>query len=276
MKEATPVLTAGLFPELLDNLINILSGIADDDWHKPTPCPGWSVKDLTTHLYGDEVNILARGRDAFSYSGDPIRSWEELVRFINWQNDLWVQANKRLSPPLLLDLLRHTGDQVSAYFASLDMYEIGAPVEWASPDPAPVWMGIAREYTERWHHQQQICEALSLPDLLQPRLFKPVLDSFIRAFPYAYRQVIAPEGTAINFHITGEAGSSWSSVRTGHKWKLYEEAAANPVAEVSLPQKTAWQLFTRIVTPEEVEDIAQIKGDKTLGLLALQTVSIIV
>jgi uncharacterized protein (TIGR03083 family) len=276
MKEPTPVLTAGLFPELLDNLLNILSGISADDWHKPTPCPGWSVKDLTTHLYGDEVNILARGRDAFSYSGDPIRSWEELVRFINWQNDLWVQANKRLSPPLLLDLLRHTGTQVCEHFNSLDMFQIGSPVEWASPDPAPIWLGIAREYTERWHHQQQICEALGLPDLMQPRLFKPVLDSFIRAFPHTYRQVIAPEGTAVNLHITGEAGASWSSVRTGSKWKLSEEAVPNAAAEVTLSQKAAWQLFTRIITPEEAEEIAKIEGDSTLGRMALQTVSIIV
>lgn len=276
MKEPTPVLTAGLFPELLDNLVTMLSGIADDDWYKPTPCPGWSVKDLTAHLLGDEVNVLARGRDAFSYSGDPIRSWEELVRFINWQNDLWVQAHKRLSPPLLLDLLRYTGDQVCEYYNSLDMYEIGAPVEWASPEPAPIWLGIAREYTERWHHQQQICEALGLPDLMQPRLFKPVLAAFIRAFPYAYRQVIAPEGTAINFQITGEAGSGWSSVRTSGKWKLAEEVMPNAVAEVTLSQKAAWQLFTRIITPEEVEDLAQIEGDQMLGRVALQTVSIIV
>jgi hypothetical protein len=57
------------------------------------------------------------------------------------------------------------GPIVDAYFASLDLDSLGGPVSWAGPEAAPVWFGVAREYTERRHHQQQIRDATGRPPL---------------------------------------------------------------------------------------------------------------
>ena len=46
-------------------------------------------------------------------------------------------------------------------------------VIWAGSDPAPMWLRVAREYTERWHHQQQIREALGRAFLTEPQWFAP-------------------------------------------------------------------------------------------------------
>jgi len=32
-------------------------------------------------------------------------------------------------------------------------------VSWAGPEPAPVWLDAARDFSEYWTHQQQICDA---------------------------------------------------------------------------------------------------------------------
>ncbi|HEX3202686.1 MAG TPA: hypothetical protein VHW42_12245 [Actinomycetes bacterium] len=37
------------------------------------------------------------------------------------------------------------------------------PVSWVGPDPAPNWLDVAREYSERWTHQQQIRDAAEIP-----------------------------------------------------------------------------------------------------------------
>ena len=92
-----------------------------------------------------------------------LNSWDDFVAFINDLNDVWVKATRRLSPAVLCDLLGFAGRQVCAYFDSLDPYADGGPVEWAGPEPAPVWLDLAREYTERWHHQQQIRDAVGKP-----------------------------------------------------------------------------------------------------------------
>src|SRR6266852_4119801 len=74
-------------------------------------------------------------------------------------NDDWVRAARRLSPHVMRDLLAAAGPLLFAYFASLDLAATGGPVSWAGPAPAPVWLDVAREYTERWHHQQHIRDA---------------------------------------------------------------------------------------------------------------------
>ena len=161
MRSPQPIIVSHLFPEVLNSLIELLSGLSDDDWDKPTVCTRWSVKDIATHLLGGQLGILSRKRDRYLFSGSPIKGWDDLVALINELNDVWVRAASRLSPPLLCDLLRHSGDQVCDYFKTLDPYAVGDPVDWAGPEPAPVWLDLAREYTEWWHHQQQIRDAVA-------------------------------------------------------------------------------------------------------------------
>ena len=125
------------------------------------------MKDVAAHLLADDLGRLARGRDGHAAaafaptSADNVEG--QLLDFINRQNEAWVAAARRLSPSLIIDLLRWSGDETQAYFESLDMFAIGEPVHWAGPEPAPVWLDIAREYSERWIHQSQIRDAVRAP-----------------------------------------------------------------------------------------------------------------
>ena len=80
---------------------------------------------------------------------DIAQGWSEAI---DRQNAVWVAGARRISPGLLIDLLQMTGPLTGAYFASLDMTALGMPVDWAGPEPAPVWLDVAREYTERSVH----------------------------------------------------------------------------------------------------------------------------
>ena len=51
------------------------------------------------------------------------------------------------------------------------------PIDWAGPEPAPIWLHVAREYTERWVHQQHIRDAVGRPGLNERRWLGPVLES---------------------------------------------------------------------------------------------------
>jgi uncharacterized protein (TIGR03083 family) len=276
MQAVKPVLVEKLFPEILAKLLEFLENLSPEEWDTPTICAPWTVKDLTAHLLGDELGILSRGRDKFSYAGDPLRTWQELVSFIDWQNEQWVTAAKRLSPAVMLDLMKHVGEQTCTYFQSFDPFELGKPVEWTGNDPAPRWVNTAREYTERWVHQQQLREAVGREGLMQPHFFKPVLEAFVLALPHTYRNVAVTEGTTVTLTIQGDSGFSRTVVREGDKWKLYEGAPEKPTSQVFIPQDTAWRLFTRNISPLQALEFTVIKGDKQLGLQTLQMVSIIV
>ena len=186
-----------------------------------------------------------------------------------------MRSARRLSPPLLIDLLGHTGAQMNTYFQSLDPYALGAPVSWAGPQPAPVWLDVARKYTERWHHQQHIRDAVSLPGMKEPRFFTPALAAFARALPYTFREVDAPQGATVVMTVTGEAGGRWTVVRQGDGWALFDGAADQPDAEARIDQEIAWRLFTRGMSPRDSLPRVSLKGHRSLCLHVLEMVSII-
>jgi uncharacterized protein (TIGR03083 family) len=270
-----PILVSHLFPALLEGLLALLAGLSAEEWERPTACAGWSVQDVALHLLGVEVGNLSRKRDRFSPSARPIRNPDDLVALIKDLNETWVRATRRVSPRLLCDLLRLTGTQACEYFQSLDPYAPGAPVSWADPDPAPVWLDLAREYTERWHHQQHIRDAVGKPGFKEPRFFAPVLDAFVRALPHTYRKVSAADGTVVTLTIAGPSGGQWLLLREDAGWNLYLGAHRKPAALVLLEQEVAWRVFTKGLSVEEVRARAVIVGDQVLGLHMLDTVSII-
>jgi len=274
LKQLQPIIIVDLFPEILDELLSLLSGLSAEEWDKPTACFSWSVKDVTLHLLGDDIGILSWERDGFS-STVSVENWQELVTLINDSNEMWVEGTRRMSPRVLCDLLGFTGAKVCEYFGSLDPHSIGGPVSWAGPEPAPVWLDLAREYTERWHHQQHIRDGVGKPGLKQPRFFTPVLNTFVRALPYTYREAAAPDGTLVALTITGESGGQWFLLREGEQWNLYLDVSRRPEVEVIVDEDTAWRMFTKGLNKSEVRDQVEIVGDQLLGVKVLEVVSII-
>jgi uncharacterized protein (TIGR03083 family) len=275
MDTPPPILVTDRFSEMLNVLLELLRGLSMEDWERPTAAAGWTVKDVTLHLLGDDIGILSRRRDHFVASLVSISSWDELVTWLNQQNESWVRVTRRISSRLLCDLLKFTGDQVSEYFRSLDLNALGGAVSWAGPDPAPVWLDVAREFTERWHHQQHIRDAVGKPGLTEPRYLAPVFAAFVHALPHTYRQVDAAEGTCVTLTIAGDSGDSWSVVREQNRWQLYVGKPEQPNVEVVLPEQIAWRVFTKGVSKEVAHTRTIFHGDQALGARMLDTVSII-
>jgi uncharacterized protein (TIGR03083 family) len=275
-----PVFVVDLFPLERQELLHLLSRLQEEEWHKPTICAGWSVKDIVLHLLGDDIGLLSRKRDAFDNftimkTRPSLSSWNGLVAYINERNELWVQAARRMSNRLVCTFLTMTGEETYQYFSSLELFALGEPVSWAGPAPAPVWLDTAREYTERWVHQQHIRDAIVQPGLKDRHFFAPVLETFVRALPHTYREVHATDGTLIHLLISGEAGGEWYLQREQEIWVLGKNAASPADATVFLDQETAWRLFTKGISKDEAFQRAAYKGDEKLARKVFDTVSII-
>jgi uncharacterized protein (TIGR03083 family) len=267
--------TVELFPEERAALLALLETLTREQWALPTVCAGWSVKDVAAHIVGDDIGVVARGRDGYTASWIDAPSYEALVAAINAQNEAWVAAMRRASPRQLIELLRFSGERLHAHFRSLDLDAVGGPVDWAGPGPQPVWMDVAREYTERWAHGQQIRDAIGAPMLASRRMFFPVLDAYARALPHAFRDVAVADGTHVRLVVTGEAGGEWSLVRTGGAWGLYSRVETPASATVTLPQDAAWRVFTKGIAFEDARRAAVIDGDSALGDQVLRTVAVL-
>ena len=138
-----------------------------------------------------------------------------------------------------------------------------------------MWFHIAREYTERWHHQQQIRQAVGAPLLTDPVYFAPVLATFVHALPRTYEPLGALSGTIIRLDIQGDSGGTWFVVRDDDAWRLETGVPRKADARLIINQTDAWRVFTKTISAAEALPRVKTEGDGALALHALSAVSII-
>jgi uncharacterized protein (TIGR03083 family) len=258
-----PILTAHLYPKIEESLLDLLRSLTSDEWEVQTLAPKWKVKDVAAHLLDTQLRKLSLARDGYFPPAPPIT---DLTAFINQLNHEGVTLYRRLSPPVLISLMELASRESGAYHASLDPFAPAVfAVSWAGEESSLNWFDTAREFTERWHHQQQIRVAVDRSGIATPELYHPVLDCFMRALSYAYRNISGDPGTVLEFEITGDCGGVWWLHRDTTAWRLVDRALAPPAAKATIPQEIAWRIFTKGIARDAAAAQTHIEGNSALG-----------
>ena len=277
-REPTRVIeTLHLFEPLDAQLVDLLRSLSRDDWARPTIAGAWTVRDVVAHLLDTPLRRLAFVRDAYPPTGIEIRDDADLVRLVNGMNADGVRTYGRLSPPLLVDLLQLVTPQLVAHLRASDPNAPAAfPVSWAGESSSAHWFDVAREYTERWHHQAQIRLAVDrLAPVMAGALYAPVLATFMRAVPHGLRHVGAEPGTSVATVIEGEGGGTWHVLWEASCWRFTDTPATTPAAQVVIPADIAWRLFTKGLSPDAIARQCRTEGDAELGAAVLATRAIV-
>ncbi|MGE0641832.1 MAG: maleylpyruvate isomerase N-terminal domain-containing protein [Thermoanaerobaculia bacterium] len=254
-----------LFRPLLDDLLALLGALAPEEWARPAS-RSWSVREVAAHLLDGDCRQLSFGRDGLPLLPPerPIAGPDDFLAFLDGLNGSWVEATRRLSPALLVELLALTGRRVADYFeaSSLDSQALFA-VAWAGQSSSPNWLHLARELTERWHHQQQIRRATGRSPLADPRFAGPVLETFLYSLPPAYAETPAPPGTAVEIRFEAPVAQSYALVRTESGWRLAAPATKS-AARIAFEPIAAWEALSRSVPVATSRERAALSGPEAL------------
>ena len=271
-----PILCAHLIRSVDDALLELLSSLTPEEWGAQTIVPNWKVRDVAAHLLDTALRKLSMVRDQWVVERVAIQTPQDLAGLVNRLNREGVSVYRRLSPSILIGLMKEACSQSAAFHESLDPFGPAAfGVSWAGESQSLNWFDTARKLTERWHHQQQIRLAVKKPGIMSRELYHPVLDCFLRGMPYLYRDVDAPLGTLIAFHISGEAGGRWLLHRESSGWRLIAHSSDPTASAVTVPEELAWRLFTRGIDTESARCEVKIEGDVRLGEHALRLTAIV-
>jgi len=270
-----PIPTIHLFTVLEEKLIELLRSLTAEQWHVPTIARLWNVKDVAAHLLDGNIRTLSMLRDNYFSAQSPnIYTNEDLVNYLNGLNAGWVNAMKRISPESLLTWLEITVQQDTRQVALQDPF---APaifaVSWAGETSSVNWFHIAREYTERWHHQQQIRDAVQKPGIMTKELYYPVLDTFMMALPHTYRNMAAPENTVVQVSVSGDGGGDWFLTKKEH-WELSKTNDLPVAARTNIHGDIAWKLFTKSWRKNDAQKYITVEGNIHLGEIALDMISV--
>jgi len=266
-----------IFEEIQQELISLLKSLSQEEWDYDTSSTTWSVKDIAAHLLDGDLRRLSLHRDKHTLPepSDPIHDYESLVTYLNEVNNRWINAAKRLSPTLIIELTEFTTPKVVQHLQELDpngaaLFSVG----WAGENESRNWFDIAREYTEKWHHQQQIREAVGRPLLLQKRWLSPLICTLIRGVPPVYNTYV-PYGIdeTVKIYISGVIDENWLLVFENGNWQLFKADHETPNTRIEIDDDTAWRIFTKSITEDEALSKINITGNHELGRLIVKTVS---
>ena len=258
-----------LFPKLNSSLIEVLSGLDQRQWNNGTLCKDWNVKDIAAHLLDGALRRLSIGRDAYRAESPEIKSYQDLLNYLNGLNASWVNACRRVSPEIILEQLKLVQGQLIQYLEGLDPDAKAIfPVSWVGEAVSTNRFDIAREYTERWLHQQQIRQAVGAKPILDRELYHPFLQICMQALPYHFKGIESPDETLIRVEIVGEAGGVWPMIRSGQKWE-FTDAAGEIASQIYIDQNIAWMLFSKGIEINQAGQYWQVTGDQELGRHAL-------
>ena len=271
-----PILCAHLLRRVDEKLIELLRSLPANEWDAQTVAPRWQVRDVAAHLLDTVLRKLSLVRDSWSVENVEIRSPQDVALLVNRLNEEGVIVYRRLSPPVLIDMMKLACEQSASFHESLDPFAPAAfGVSWAGEAMSLNWFDTARELTERWHHQQQIRLATNRPGIMTPELYHPVLDCFLRGLPHLFRNTEAPSGTVLLVEIAGECGGQWFLSRASDKWELVKLPVAEPVARVTIPQEIAWRVFTKGIDRDSAAAQIEFAGDPRLGRLVLELTAVV-
>jgi uncharacterized protein (TIGR03083 family) len=273
---STPILCAHLLRRVDEKLVQLLGSLEPSEWDLQTIAPLWKVRDVAAHLLDTALRKLSMVRDSCNLETVNIGSPQNVIALVNRLNAEGVTVYRRLSPAVLIDMLKTACEQSARFHESLDPFAPATfAVSWAGEETSLNWFDTARELTERWHHQQQIRVATNRPGIMTSDLYHPVLDCFVRGLLHVYRDVDVPVGTALLLEISGECGGQWFLSRGSTRWNFVSRSAAEFASRVKIPQELAWRVFTKGIDRDLARTQIEIEGNRDLGEKVLRLTAVV-
>lgn len=219
----------------------LLAALTPAEWDCSSAAPGWTVKALALHLLDDDLGWLSRHRDGDRTGLLDEGDHDSFVRALAAKNQRWIDGTQTLSPRVVTDLLRWSGHQVDAYYATESLTG-DSHVSWASDEPVPMWFDMAREFTERWVHQMQIREAVGRVGDYRDTYLATVLRIFTWALPHQFR---VAEAAGVEVQVDLASGGLWHLVcEGGSNWSLHQGTAESPSASAYCADDCGWRWLT--------------------------------
>src|ERR1700748_996081 len=117
-----PILCAHLLRKVDEKLIDLLSALAPAEWELQTLAPLWKVRDVAAHLLDTALRKLSLVRDSCYVETVDIRSPQDVVALVHRLNREGVTVYRRLSPQVLIDLLKLATKQSAEFHELLDPF----------------------------------------------------------------------------------------------------------------------------------------------------------
>jgi uncharacterized protein (TIGR03083 family) len=248
--------------EVWSSFAGLGAELADPDWDRPTGCPGWSVRDVYSHVIGTEAGLLGRPPAPRPEAFPP-----HVRNEMGQGNEAEVLLRRGRTGPEVVGELQEVAAARLAALRALDDEGFAAET-WtpAGPGTYEDFMGI--RVFDCWVHEQDVRRAVGRPGHLAGAAVDRSLANAVSVMPYVVgKRAGAPDGSTVAFDVTGPTARRWAVAVSGGRARPEPEIPVEPTARITADVATFMALACGRVDPEEelAAGRVAVHGDAEVG-----------
>ncbi|MEV6618872.1 maleylpyruvate isomerase family mycothiol-dependent enzyme [Streptomyces sp. NPDC051051] len=255
----------------IEAISELVQPLVEGEWNRRTPCPGWSVRDLVSHVIGLDSEMYGDPRPIHTLPRDLFHVTNDFQRYMEMQVDVRRHHTApEMTSELELMIIRRNRQLRN---------------ETRQPDTmvrGPLGTELTLEESMRnhafavWVHEQDLRTALGHPGNLDSPGAHVARDVLLDALPAVVAErADAPRSSAIVFDVHGPV-EFLRTIRVDIQGRgtLETAPALGPAASFSLDWETYVRLACGRVTPEAVADRVKAEGEPELTAAILRNFAV--
>ncbi|MFJ1605371.1 maleylpyruvate isomerase family mycothiol-dependent enzyme [Streptomyces sp. NPDC088253] len=255
----------------VDAISELVSPLVEGEWNRRTPCPGWSVRDLVSHVIGLDCEMLGDPRPIHTLPRDLFHVTNEHQRYMEMQ----VDVRRHHTAPEMTSELEYTIIRRNRQLRN-ESRQPDAKVRGPLGTEITLEQAMRRRAFDVWVHEQDLRVALGVPGNLDSPGAHLVRDELLGALPKVVaKDAGAPANSAVVFDIHGPL-EFLRTVRVDADGRGSIDGAPSlgPAATLTLDWETYFRLACGRVTAEAVSDRIKTEGDPELTTAILRNFAV--
>lgn len=255
----------------IEAISELVAHLTEGEWNSRTECPGWSVRDIVSHVIGLESEALGDPRPIHTLPRDLYHVTDETSRYMEVQ----VDVRRHHTGPEMTGELEYTIIRRCRQLRNdkrAPDHIVNSPVF----GPMPLEESLRRRAFDVWVHEQDLRRALDEPGNLDSPAAEIARDMMIEALPavIADRAKIAPR-SAVVFDVSGPM-EFLRTVRVDEEGRgsVSSSPSLGPVATFT----TDWETYARLacgrMRRRRAADRLKIEGEQEITNRILANFSI--
>jgi len=251
----------------IEAISELVQPLPEADWNRRTPCPGWSVRDVVSHvigldseMYGDPRPIHALPRDLFHVTNDH-------QRYMEMQVDVRRHHTApEMTSELELMIIRRNRQLRN------ESRDPGTKVRGPLGTELTLEESMRRHAFDVWAHEQDLRTALGRPGNLDSPGAHVARDVLLDELPRVVADLAqAPRSSAVVVDVHGPV-EFLRTIRVDIQGRgtLETAPALGPAATLVLDWETYVRLACGRVTADSVADRIKTEGDQDLAAAILR------
>ncbi|NEE18821.1 maleylpyruvate isomerase family mycothiol-dependent enzyme [Streptomyces sp. SID7499] len=245
----------------IEAISELLQTLPEAEWNRRTPCPGWSVRDVVSHVIGLDCEMLGDPRPIHSLPRDLFHVTNEHQRYMEMQ----VDVRRHHTAPEMTSELEYVIIRRNRQLRN-ESRDPGTKVRGPLGSELTLEESMRRHAFDVWVHEQDLRTALGRPGNLDSPGALIARDVLLGELPRVVAEdAQAPRSSAIVLDVHGPV-EFLRTIRVDIQGRgtLETAPALGPAATLTLDWETYVRLACGRVTAESVSDRLKTEGDPEL------------